>query len=81
VATASTKYSNIKNICTQHIYELHMTVPINGNYFHQQYHLISLSYRGSVICGVGLKYANITYMNFKLQCTKHNHTCFSVHGE
>jgi len=59
VTTASTKYSNIKNICTEHICELHMTVPINGNYFHQQYHLISLSYTASVVCEVGLKYANI----------------------
>jgi hypothetical protein len=73
VATASTKYSNIKNICTELIYELHMTVPINSNYFHQQYHLISLSYRASVVCEVEMKYANITYMNFmnfKLQCIK-----------
>jgi len=70
VATASTKYSNIKNICTEYIYELHVTVPINGNYFHQQYHLISLSYRASVVGEVGLKYTNITYMNFKLRCIK-----------
>jgi hypothetical protein len=70
MATASTKYSNIKNICTEHIYELHMTDPINGNYFHQQYHLISLSYTVSVVCEVGMKYGNITYMNFKLLCIK-----------
>jgi hypothetical protein len=68
VLTANTNYSNMKKICTEHIYELHMNVPIIGNYFHQQYNLIGLPYIDSAVCEVGMKSAYITYMSFKLQC-------------